>query len=46
MSACEKGPASKVPLFLLLKEMEKKKKKKKRQENQNISLQLLEKVLN
>ena len=45
MSACEKGPASKVPLFLLLKEMEKK-KKKKRQENQNISLQLLEKVLN
>ena len=28
MSACEKGPASKVPLFLLLKEMEKKKKKK------------------
>ena len=44
MSACEKGPASKVPLFLLLKEMEKK--KKKRQENQNISLQLLEKVLN
>ena len=44
MSACEKGPVSKVPLFLLLKEMEKK--KKKRQENQNISLQLLEKVLN
>ena len=27
MSACEKGPVSKVPLFLLLKEMEKKKKK-------------------
>lgn len=26
MSACEKGPASKVPLFLLLKELEKKKK--------------------
>ena len=25
MSACEKGPVSKVPLFLLLKEMEKKK---------------------